>query len=49
MFFEGPKFETWNIMSLYKSDSLKTAARELEEHRLASLGVQKRQVGRVWR
>jgi hypothetical protein len=32
-------FGTWNDRSLYKADSLKTAARELEKYKIDLVGV----------
>jgi exonuclease III len=34
------KFGTWNVRSLYRSDSLKTVARELARNKLDFLGFQ---------
>jgi hypothetical protein len=36
----GMKFGTWNVGSLYGSDSLKMVARELGGHKLKLVGVQ---------
>jgi exonuclease III len=34
------RFGTWNVMSLYRSGSLKTVARELGKYKLDLVGVQ---------
>jgi exonuclease III len=36
----GMRFGTWNIRSLYRTGSLKMAARELEKFKLDLVGVQ---------
>jgi exonuclease III len=35
------RFPTWNVKSLYRIGSLKTAAREVEKHKLDLVAVQK--------
>jgi len=37
----GMKLGTWNVRSLYRAGSLKTAARELGRYKLDVVGVQK--------
>jgi exonuclease III len=34
------RFGTWNVRSLYRAGSLKTAARELQKYKSDSVGVQ---------
>jgi len=38
---KGHEIGTWNVWGLYKSGSLKIAARELASYKLDLLGVQK--------
>lgn len=35
------KFDTWNVSSLYRPESLRTAARELGRCRLGLVGIKK--------
>ena len=40
------RFGTWNVRSLYRSDSLKAVARELAKHKSDLVGVQELRWGK---